>query len=197
MKPRKTSFFISHQDHFSNLTPHTTNYCCSNGIGNSNGTHLANYLISILDSLDGIEENPIYHPEGDCLYHSLQVFQHALPETDNPTLWAAALFHDIGKSVDYVNHAIVGSDMLKGLLNPNITWLTRHHLDLLKSPKKTRQKWKGTQQLCDLESLRRWDLAGRQTNAFVMSTQEAVDILQPHFNVLTQSNETYYNISNT
>ena len=173
------------------MTPRNTPSCTSHQ------EHLARYLISILDSLDGIEENPIHHPEGDCLYHSLQVFQHALSETDKPTLWAAALFHDVGKSVNYIHHAVAGSDMLEGLLNPNITWLTRHHLDLLKSPRKTRQKWKGTQQLSDLESLRRWDLAGRQTTVAVMSTQEAVDILQPHFSILTQSNNTYCNISNT
>lgn len=159
--------------------------------------HLSNvsdYLVSLLEDLDGVEEHPAYHPEGDCLFHSLQVFQRALSDTNNPVLWAAALLHDVGKAVDYANHASVGSDMLSDILNPKITWLIRHNLDLLKSPKKTRRKWQGSQQLQDLEHLRRWDLSGRDIDTNVMSIPEAINILQPHFPKITQTNDTYLTI---
>jgi hypothetical protein len=31
-------------------------------------------LLSLLEALDGVAQSPRYHPEGDALFHSLQVF---------------------------------------------------------------------------------------------------------------------------
>ena len=134
-------------------------------------------LFSLLSSLNGIRQSPRYHPEGDALFHSLQVFELARRESEDPVLWAAALFHDVGKAVDGPLHDEVGADLLDGLLCPRAVWLVRHHLDLLKDPRTTRRRHRGTDALRDLEKLRRWDLGGRDPSARVVSIDCAFDQL--------------------
>jgi predicted HD phosphohydrolase len=134
-------------------------------------------LFSLLAALDGIQQSPKYHPEGDALYHSLQVFELARKATDDRVLWAAALFHDVGKAIDGPLHDEVGADLLEGLLPDRAVWLVRHHLDLLKDPRRTRRRWLGTPELLDLERLRKWDLGGRSPNARVIELQSAFDLL--------------------
>lgn len=137
-------------------------------------------FIDLLRGLDGVAQNPRYHPEGDALYHSLQVFDLARAESDDPVLWAAALFHDVGKAEDSSTHDQVGADLLEGLLCDRAVWLVRHHLDLLREPGRTRRKGRGTAELRDLERLRRWDLGGRRRNASVLTPEEAIDALLGH-----------------
>ena len=139
------------------------------------------YLINLLYDLEGIMQLPKYHPEGDTLFHSLQVFQCASSETFDPDLLAASLFHDIGKAIDYPNHARVGAELLSGIFDARICWLIEHHLDLLNAPARCRRKYAGTQRLSDLEQLRKWDLAGRQVHADVPSPQQALNQLKPYF----------------
>ena len=135
------------------------------------------YLLSLLTALDGILQPPKHHPESDALYHSLQVFDLAYSQSRDPELWAAALFHDIGKSEDQRHHADVGADMVTGVLSPRVLWLIEHHLDLLTHPQKTHQAWAGTAQLQDLILLRHWDLKGRSVFAQVTPPDDALDIV--------------------
>ena len=134
-------------------------------------------LFSLLDALDGVQQSPRYHPEGDALFHSLQVFELAHRSTEDRLLWAAALFHDVGKAVDGPLHDEVGADLLDGLLPERAVWLVRHHLDLLKDRRLARRRYHATAALHDLEQLRRWDLGGRDPNARVLSIDDALDIL--------------------
>lgn len=119
-------------------------------------------------------QDPQWHPEGDALFHSLQVFQHAQAATNDRELWAAALFHDVGKGLGG-DHDLEGSLLLEGLLPERVVWLVRHHLDLLRDPSRTRRKLRGTMRLRDLEMLRTWDVAGRDPRASVCAVQTAVD----------------------
>lgn len=135
-------------------------------------------LFSLLAALDGIQQSPKYHPEGDALYHSLQVFELAMHATEDRVLWAAALFHDVGKAIDGPLHDEVGADLLEGLLPDRAVWLVRHHLDLLKDPRRTRRRWLGTPELLDLERLRKWDLGGRHPNARVIAVEDAFELLE-------------------
>ncbi|WOX05755.1 HD domain-containing protein [Microbulbifer pacificus] len=138
------------------------------------------YLASLLEDLDGIQQHPKYHPEGDALFHSLQVFQLARQATDDPVIWAAALFHDVGKAVDSPRHAELGAEMLTGVLNPRIVWLVEHHLDLMQFPHRTRNKYAGQNRLQQLQLLRRVDVGGRDPMASVMDLQDAIQLLKPH-----------------
>ena len=143
------------------------------------------YLLDLLLDLDSVPQHPQYHPEGDALYHSLQVFQHSIKLSSDPQLWAAALFHDIGKAVDGPTHAMLGAKMLEGILHTNICWLISHHLDLLVCPKKTQRKYSGTQKLEQLRMLRDCDLKGRDPYAEVCSPEYAVSFVLNHYPKIT------------
>lgn len=123
-------------------------------------------LLGLLEALDGVEQDPFWHPEGDALFHSLQVYDHARSETQDRELWAAALLHDVGKGLDSP-HEAEGERLLRDSMPERVTWLVRHHLDLLRDPSRTRRRLRGTARLRDLEQLRRWDEAGRDPSALV------------------------------
>lgn len=148
-------------------------------------------LFSLLSDLNGVQQAPKYHPEGDALFHSLQVFELALRATKDHVLWAAALFHDVGKAEAGADHAEVGADLLDGLLAPRAVWLVRHHLDLLRDARATRRRYQGTAALADLHALRRWDLGGRDPRARVMSLEAAFDTLFDGDTSMLDSREVY------
>ncbi|GMU41989.1 MAG: hypothetical protein AMXMBFR23_28550 [Chloroflexota bacterium] len=134
---------------------------------------MANDYVELLAALDGIAQDPRHHPEGDALFHSLQVFAHARSETRDSELVTAALLHDCGKAIRSRDHDRLGAELLDGLVSPRVVWLVRHHLDLLREPARTRRRLRGTPELRDLELLRSWDLRGRSPWASVCSIEEA------------------------
>ena len=59
------------------------------------------YYLSLLRPLERVKQNPRTHPEGDALYHSLQVFENVRRENlYDEELLTAALLHDVGKAID-------------------------------------------------------------------------------------------------
>jgi len=134
-------------------------------------------LFSLLEALEGVEQDPVWHPEGDALFHSLQVFDVARAHTPDRELWAAALLHDVGKGRG-AHHERIGAHLLSGWLPPRVVWLVAHHLDLLVAPAKTRRRWRGSARLADLQQLRDWDVAGRDPWAMVPTLQEAVAAIE-------------------
>lgn len=134
-------------------------------------------LLELLLALDGVRQSPQFHPEGDALFHSLQVFDLARRETDDRALWAAALLHDVGKAIGSDAHDATGADLLDGLVSPRVVWLVRHHLDLLERPGLTKRRLRGTRALADLGRLRRWDIGGRSPTARVLSPESAMALL--------------------
>lgn len=137
-------------------------------------------LLPLLQRLEGVTQDPRFHPEGDALYHSLQVFSHATRESDEPRLLAAALFHDLGKAAPGDDHAAAGAALLEGIAQPGVCWLVAHHLDLLKRGRETRQRLHGDPRLRELEQLRAWDLKGRERHAYVLDVERALGtILEP------------------
>jgi hypothetical protein len=136
---------------------------------------LQKYLLDLLLDLEFIEQNPIYHPEGNALYHSLQVFQLSLKLSKDPEIWAASLFHDIGKTFDGPTHAEIGAELLVGVFNENIRWLIRHHLDLLTHPAKKKRNLNNSPRLIQLTLLRDLDLKGRDPYCEVCSPEYAVN----------------------
>jgi hypothetical protein len=134
-------------------------------------------LSDLLYALDGVAQDRAYHPEGDALFHSLQVFEHARRSSDDRALWAAALLHDVGKAGGGRDHDKLGAELLEGLIAPRVVWLVRHHLDLLRAPGVTRRRLRRfPAALADLERLRRWDVAGRDPRALVLSPDEALEL---------------------
>jgi hypothetical protein len=134
-------------------------------------------LLSLLLALDGVRQDPRWHPEGDALFHSLQAFDLARRDSPDRALWAAALLHDVGKALGSADHAEVGADLLEGLVAPRVVWLVRHHLDLLDAPGATKRRHRGSPVLVDLQRLRRWDVRGRSPYATVITPDAALAIL--------------------
>ena len=59
----------------------------------------------LLQPLDRVKQSPKYHPEGDVLYHLLQVFELAREERPyDEEFLLAALLHDVGKGIDPADH---------------------------------------------------------------------------------------------
>lgn len=85
---------------------------------------------SLLLPLENVRQNPAFHPEGDALYHSLQVFDlavHRRPYDEEFLL--AALLHDVGKAYGTENHVEAGLEALEGTISERTAWLIRHHMD--------------------------------------------------------------------
>ncbi len=68
----------------------------------------------LLLPLETVQQSPEFHPEGDALYHSLQVFELArdAPPYDEE-LQLAALLHDVGKAIDPRDHVNRGAGSLE------------------------------------------------------------------------------------
>jgi hypothetical protein len=137
-----------------------------------------------LAPLEGIKQNPKYHPEGDVLYHSLQVFhlaREARPYDEEFLL--AALLHDVGKAIDPQDHAVAGALALRGAVTERTLWLIEHHMDLLISRERglsarARRVLDASEYLDDLALLRELDDAGRVPGAAVETLDEVLAYLK-------------------
>jgi hypothetical protein len=78
------------------------------------------YYLSLLRPLETLKQNPKTHPEGDALFHSLQVFENcwqAKPYDEE--LLTAALLHDVGKSLEpHGDHHAETVRLLDGKVTP-------------------------------------------------------------------------------
>ena len=80
--------------------------------------------------LDGWEQSKKWHPEGDVLYHSLQVFDLARDELPyDEEFLLAALMHDVGKGIDPADHVGAGLEALDGLITERTAWFIEHHME--------------------------------------------------------------------
>lgn len=137
-----------------------------------------------LEPLETVKQNPRSHPEGDALYHSLQVFERArdLRPYDEEFL-LAALLHDVGKAIDAQDHVRSGVDALRGAVTERTLWLIEHHMDLLELRERrlsarVRREIEGSEYFEDLELLRSVDDAGRVPGERVESLDEALDYVR-------------------
>lgn len=85
---------------------------------------------SLLLPLENVKQRPKYHPEGDALYHSLQVFDLACDELPyDEEFLLAALLHDVGKGIDKHDHVAAGLEALEGFIGARTAWLIEHHME--------------------------------------------------------------------
>ncbi len=86
--------------------------------------------LSLLLPLENVKQNPTYHPEGDALYHSLQVFDLARDELPyDEEFLLAALLHDVGKAIDRQDHVPAALEALEGFITERTGWLIARHMD--------------------------------------------------------------------
>ncbi len=118
---------------------------------------------SLLLPLENVQQDPRYHPEGDALYHSLQVYQLAsrrLPYDEEFLL--AALLHDVGKAIDPHDHTAASLEALEGFITSRTAWLIEHHM----LAHQLRDGRLGSRRSVDCSSMRRsknWSCWGNAT----------------------------------
>ena len=84
----------------------------------------------LLLPLEEVKQSAKHHPEGDVLYHSLQVFEQARDRRPyDVEFLLAALLHDIGKGLDPADHVAAGLQALDGLITERTQFLIEHHME--------------------------------------------------------------------
>src|SRR5262249_33605145 len=138
----------------------------------------------LLLPLENVNGSPVHHPEGDVLYHSLQVFELARDQRPyDEEFLLAALLHDVGKGLDRSNHVEAGLQALDGLITERTRFFIEHHMHA----HEYRAGTLGHRIKCELESspdfdelmlLRQLDDEGRVPGAQVGTADEALDYLK-------------------
>jgi len=138
----------------------------------------------LLLPLEDVRQSAKYHPEGDVLYHSLQVFELARDQRPyDEEFMLAALLHDVGKGLDPSDHVAAGLAALDGVVTERTRFFIEHHMEAHdyqtgKLPAKKRQELESNPDFNDLMLLRRLDDEGRVPGAPVGTVDEALDFLK-------------------
>ena len=136
---------------------------------------------ALMIPLSGVEQSRKYHPEGDVLYHSLQVFELARDEYPyDEEFQLAALLHDIGKGIDPKDHVESGLEALGDSITERTQWLIRHHMQAHQLREgtlgqKARRRIQSSEDYEELLTLSRCDQGGRVPGAEVCELDEALD----------------------
>jgi len=138
-----------------------------------------------LEPLEQVKQHTQRHPEGDALYHSLQVFQLAREERPyDEEFLTAALLHDVGKAIDPSDPAAAGLESLDGAISERTKWLITHLADAVASRNAGNRSGRvpgveaEPQAIEDLLLLADLDLAGRVPGMPVSSASEAIEYLK-------------------
>ncbi len=139
---------------------------------------------SLLLPLEYVKQSPKYHPEGDVLYHSLQVFDLARDELPyDEEFMLAALLHDIGKGIDPQDHVLAGLESLDGFITERTHWLIEHHMiahSILDHTigRRAHRRLRKCESYEELVSLCRCDRDGRQPGVQAPELEEAIDYIR-------------------
>lgn len=134
----------------------------------------------LLRPLEEVRQNPQYHPEGDALYHSLQVFELARQcRGYDEEFLLAALLHDVGKAIDPADHVSAALLALEGAITPRTQFLIAHHMEAHDYRTGTlghraKLRLSENEDFEELMLLRDLDDAGRRRGAMVCSIEEAL-----------------------
>jgi HD domain len=139
---------------------------------------------SLLLPLENVKQPLKYHPEGDALYHSLQVFDHARDALSyDEEFLTAALLHDIGKAIDSDNHEAAALEALDGFITERTAWLIEHHMLAHQLAEgalgaRARRRLEHSEHYDDLVLLGECDRAGRQAGVEAPELEEAIEYLR-------------------
>jgi hypothetical protein len=134
----------------------------------------------LLAPLEEVKQSPIHHPEGDALYHSLQVFELARDHAPyDEEFLLAALLHDIGKAIDPADHVGAGIAALEGAITPRTQTLISRHMEAHawndgSLGHLARQRLREMEDFDDLMLLAELDKQGRQRGVNVCTIAEAL-----------------------
>jgi predicted nucleotidyltransferase len=138
----------------------------------------------LLEPLADVKQSAAYHPEGDALYHSLQVFELARDRYPwDEEFLLAALLHDVGKAIDPQDHVAAGLAAIEGTVGERTMFLVAHHMDAQAIANHTlghraKERLRASEHFDDLMELREFDDAGRRRGVQVCTVAEAIDYLR-------------------
>jgi predicted nucleotidyltransferase len=138
----------------------------------------------LLLPLEKARQSPVHHPEGDVLYHSLQVYELAREQRPyDVEFLLAALLHDVGKGIDQADHVSAGLSVLEGLITDRTRFLIEHHMHALDYKKgalgaRLRKHLEASEDFEDLMLLRDLDSAGRVPGASVGTADQALEFIR-------------------
>jgi hypothetical protein len=93
------------------------------GLGHLTGDRF-DRIADIVRVLETVKQDPVRHPEGDVLEHSLQVFDRVHEERPfDEELLTAALVHDVGRAIDRADPVAAGLAALGDLVTQRTSWL--------------------------------------------------------------------------
>ncbi|MDB4640786.1 tRNA adenylyltransferase [Pirellulaceae bacterium] len=142
------------------------------------------YFESLLYPLENVMQSPIYHPEGDALYHSLQVFDLACDvHPYDEEFLLAALLHDVGKAIDAYDHVNAGLEALESFVSHRTHWLIEHHMDCHKIRGGTigaraHRRLKASEDYQELIQLGEIDRKGRRCGVPTSSVPDAIECIR-------------------
>jgi predicted HD phosphohydrolase len=139
---------------------------------------------ALLIPLENVRQDPRYHPEGDALFHSLQVFalaREAMPYDEEFLL--ASLLHDVGKAIDRDDHIRAALEALDGFISERTAWLIEHHMEAHKLHDRTigtrrRRRLSAHPWFDELCTLGQCDRLGRVPGAIVDEVGQALDYIE-------------------
>ncbi|MCH9654080.1 MAG: HD domain-containing protein, partial [Planctomycetes bacterium] len=138
----------------------------------------------LLLPLSGVKQSKKNHPEGDALYHSLQVYDRACDELPyDEEFQLAALLHDVGKAIDSQDHVETGLHALDGFVTERTVWLIQHHMEAHAVKAGTigaraRRRLMANENYEDLMLLEECDQAGREPGVDVPDLDDALDAIR-------------------
>ena len=138
----------------------------------------------LLQHLEGVKQSAKWHPEGDALYHSLQVFELARDgKPYDEEFLLAALLHDVGKAIDPGDHVAAGLQALEGAITDRTAFLIEHHMEAHayfdgSLGARARTRLQNSEDFDDLMLLREIDRKGRVPGATVCELREALDYIR-------------------
>ena len=139
---------------------------------------------SLLLPLENVKQNLKYHPEGDALYHSLQVFDLARDELPyDEEFLLAALLHDVGKGIDPQDHVGAGLEALDGFITERTGWFIEFHMEAHKIVDGTigaraHRRLRQSENYDELLLLSACDDAGRQIGVEVPEPEDALEYIR-------------------
>lgn len=142
------------------------------------------YYKSLLLPLERVPQDPQRHPEGDALYHSLQVFDLARAQLAyDEEFLLAALLHDVGKAIDRRDPIAATLDALGQTVTPRTQWLIAHHHQAQQLREGTlgvrsRRRLEASENFEELMLLCDCDRRGRAVGVRVPDVDQALDYLR-------------------
>ena len=141
-------------------------------------------IAELVRVLENVKQDPVKHPEGDVLEHTLQVFDRVYEERPcDEELLTAALVHDVGRAIDREDPVCSGISVLGDAITPRTRWFVESLADAAAYGNHTlgaraRQRLESHPDFLDVLLLAECDRKARIRGYDAVSLDEAIAILR-------------------